>query len=205
MSTEEKLKRFEDAFNVFERNMQSVDKFTLIGKSRELRMSLREYRPLARWMESVRPLRKLLREAYNIGLPMVLDFAVTCYETFLKELYMILKGEELTRNESEVFFNPVKAGELFRDKIGSNPLKGADELLKDTRIVIIKRNVIIHRNGKIDKRAEDELRTLGISRYKKGQKLELDADEVKNGAQTLKCYATKIFESVISYLSLSTS
>ncbi len=202
MSSEEKLKRCDDAFNVFKRNIQLVEKFTLIAKAREVRMTLRDLRPLASLREKAGRFRKFLKDLNSVGLPMVLVFAVICYETFLKEMYKILKGDELTRKENRAFFKPKAVTNLFGKIIKSDPLKGDAKLLKDVRIVIIKRNVIIHKAGENDKTAEDEFRSLGVIRYKKGKKLELEADEVENDAQKLKCYATKIFESVNSYLSL---
>lgn len=105
---------------------------------------------------------------------------------------------ELTKEENMAFFKPKVVRKLFSRLIKSDPLKGDDELLKDIRIVNVKRNVIIHKAGGIDKMAEDEFRLLDVIKYKKDQKLELEADGVENDAQKLKCYATKLFESVNS-------
>lgn len=205
MLNEEQLRKCKDAFYVFERNMELVEKFTLLAEIREARMVFRERRLLPVLREEVGVIRKHLRDVYSVGLPMVLVFIVTCYEECLKEIYETLKGDKLTREESRAFFHPEKVRGLFYKIVKTDPLNGNNQLSRNTRIVIVKRNVIVHRAAKIDRKAEEELRTLDVTGYRKGQKLKLEAREVRGDAQTLKSYATMIFKSVNSYMTSSAS
>jgi hypothetical protein len=204
VSMESRLKLCEEAWKVFCKNMELAERFLSMAEAKELRMDMREVRPLARLRDKVGPLRKFLADLYEVGLPLVLVFGVTCYEFCLKRMYEALKGDELTREEELAFLRPDEVRNLYGKYVRKDPLDGADQLAVDVRIAILKRNVIVHRAGEIDKTAEDEFRKVGVSQYKSGQRLELKSEEVKRDLNTLKSYVAKIYDSLISCLKAST-
>ena len=178
----------QEIWRTFEKNMRLAEKFVLIAKAREWRMLIRQYRPLATLRDQFGPLRKFLAEAYRVGLPQVLVFAVTCYEACLKGIYEVLKGEVV----KEAFLDPIKVKERYRKVLNEDPLAGADRLVVDTRAVILKRNVIVHRAGVIDEKAEEDFKKLGLPQYRAGQEIELNAEEVKRDLNVLRDYVTKV-------------
>jgi hypothetical protein len=188
-----------EVLDVFEKNMDLARRFLLAAEAREVRMLIREYRPLAILRNEISPVRRSLSEVYEVGLPMVLVFLVTNFETCLRKFYTLLKGSETTKDEDKAFFHPHdKARVLFSNILGVDPLSENDQLASKARAIIVKRNVIIHRAKEVDKRAVKEFSELGLLKYQVGEKLKLDSEEVKSDLETLHSYVKKVFESIIT-------
>jgi len=113
-------------------------------------------------------------EIKNASLPLVLVFTASCLEHYLREKTPTEEKEKLRKNNKLNFYNLI---EHFRPKMG-------DKLTNDAHEIRIKRNVILHKAGIIDKQASEELKEIGLTGYSVGAKLTLTQDEVRRHIDT---------------------
>ena len=92
-------------------------------------------------------------------LPLTLVFIASCLENYLRSIKPGVK--------------------YFKDLIKHYRRKLGDKLTKDAHEIRIKRNVILHHAGVVDKNAEKEFEEIGLTMYSEGSKLALNKDQIR--------------------------
>lgn len=196
------MRRDERPYSALQENLNTARTFVELAGLKEIREKIRGMRPLAIIRDTIFPLRRILKDTadklYEVGLPQVLVFVVSCLEAYLKESYQMLKGELLTAEEERVFLRLERVRELFSEILKADVLEGDEELFRRAQVVIEKRHIIVHRAGIIDQKAYDVFREAGIYEGEVGSKLRLSADKVKQDIDVVEAFARKIEMKIFS-------
>lgn len=198
MSIDNSLK---EPYSIFQTNMDSAKFFTQLADLKELRRILRGLRPIAIIRDTHGPIRQIVKDAldkaYEVGLPQIVVFVVTCFEYCLKESYRRLKDSDLTNEQEKSFLQPNVIRELYGKILKKDVLDGDDKLVKRVEVVIQERHVIVHRAGIIDEKAYSAFREAGLNRGVVGSKLELSPESVREDIEYVQTFLRKVFGHVI--------
>lgn len=155
----------QDPFIVFNENIERSTKFVTLAELKELRVEFRipiieRDSTLGHLLDEFRPIRRIRRiikkwtsEIYDVGLPLVLVYSVSCLDACIKNHYFNLNGKKEYRERS--FQRPDFVQGVFK-KLGKDIFVTDEEikLKKDWNDIINMRNNIIHEGKQYSLNAE---------------------------------------------------
>ena len=190
----------EEIWEEFKQEMGLVMDFLELVGLKELREEIRLFRPLAMIRDEVGPVRRAVKEftdkLYNVSLPLLLVFSVSCLEKFLRRLWLLKFGsidKKMWRifNELKDFAKEVRR--RYGVEVGESTFKA--------RAVVAKRNIILHNNGIVDQKALEAFIEAGKQDSQLGQRLKLSVEEVRRDINTILEFAERVKEIFDSSLS----
>jgi len=148
-------------------------------------------------LPSFKEIRGVLKETtdkiYEVGLPQVLVYAVSCLEAFLKDLYVLQAQsnvEILERFPEDAY----RIRQEFSKIIKGDALNGDNTLAYNMQAVFQKRHVIVHKAGIIDEKScEKALWEKSLV----GTKLKLTSTIVNEDIETINKFAHTIYFKLI--------
>jgi len=136
-------------------------------------------------------IRETTNKIYEVGLPQVLVFAVSCLEAYLKDQYRLLNPTDPKRDKYN-FLRAELVRKVYSAVLKRDVLKGNDPLERAIREIVIKRHVIVHRACIIDEKACLD----GLERKLVGTKLPLSSKVVGEDLDKIELFASLIYDSV---------
>ncbi len=179
-------------FQEFEKQLQLAYSLLNVAEIKEMRDYIRSFRPLAILRDEIGPIRRIIKEysdrIYEISLPLLIVYAVSCLELFLRDAWEEHIGT-IEKKYRGIFSNPKEFNKRISQRIGK--AIRYDIVVQDNVIAQI-RHTIIHRGGIVDNEALSAFREAGIEGITEGEKLVFKADDVKKHLDTLLQYANEV-------------
>ena len=140
----------QDPFVIFNNNIERATKFLQLAELKELRERLSL--PIIKQIRLIRQvIEKRTSEMYEVGLPQVLVYSVSCLEAYLKDYYYFtLKKIGIEYQETRFWWNDIL--QKYEDLV-EDIFEGNKELLFDVEEIREKRHVVIHNSGIVDSEA----------------------------------------------------
>ncbi|MEM2010141.1 MAG: hypothetical protein QXW60_00010 [Nitrososphaerota archaeon] len=179
----------DERFQEFKNQLQLAYDLLSAARLKEIRDYVRSFRPLAILGDEIRPIRRIVKEysdqIYGVGLPLIIVYAASCLELFLRDIWEEYIGP-IDKKYRSIFSNPKE----FNKKIGQ---KIKDDVVVQANMVAQIRHTIIHRGGIVDKDALCAFRKAGVEEIIEGMKLEFTADKVEKYLNILLQYANEVY------------
>lgn len=169
-----------------------------VADVKELRDSIRSFRPLAILRDELGPFRsrfkEFIDEVYEYALPLVIVFCAASMEQFLRDVWEERYGQ-INKNKRKIFSNPKKFGIELRNKLK----KRKDFGTLKANAVAMKRHVILHKDGVIDKDAKEVFMEAKIQEVHidDNGKLKLTVDNVKRDIEIVEEFAKEVKNALI--------
>jgi len=178
-------------FHEFMEELKLARKLLTSLKVREIRIELRSIRPIALLRDEFGPIRRYFKEFVDnvskVALPLILVFCVSSLEKFLRSIWELRFGS-YPKKFRKIFSNPKCFAKHVRKKFGVE----IGPLTYRANAVAMKRHILLHRGGVIDKDALKVFREAGIRDLKENQKLLLTVENVEDDIKILEEFADAI-------------
>jgi len=171
---EMKSKAEEEPFRAFKKNMEKARTVLMLTRAKEFKAVLEkvgfgeQIRQIIRSRPRLIPLFKnvadsmvesfeaqiepiiqeKVMELYELALPQILVFMISCLEAYLKDNYSLHSGHNV-----KSLLNVRTISETYGRLIHGDIFNGDEELRKDLQEVLQTRHVIVHKGGIIDEEA----------------------------------------------------
>jgi len=186
---------FEVVWREFEQEIRLVMDFLKFAELKELLEWFRSLTPPVKIWVEVGPFRRAIKEfsdkLYSVSLPLLLVFCVSCFEKFLRRLWL-LKFGSIDSGMWRKFSDPKELAKEIKRRCGVE----IGESTFKARVVVAKRNIILHNGGVVDDKALQAFMESGENNFQLGQRLRLSTEEVKRDIEKLLEFAEKVKETL---------
>lgn len=202
-----------EPFRIFEENMEKVRTVLMLTHAKEFKAVLEkmEFRKSIRQIMRNRPhlipliedvidsiiesfeaeiepiIQEKVMKLYELALPQILVFMVSCLEAFLKDNYSI-HSKRRVRNLLNVKTIRNSYGRLIHGDI----FNGDEELRRDLQEILQTRHVIVHNGGIIDEDACEKVERWNESMINK--EIRLNSDTVESYLKIVEKFAKQVYE-----------
>ena len=189
-------------YTEFEENISKARELIRLASLKELMLEIdAALMPLkrARLLPEIRPfgilpspedIRMTIKDTtdkiYEVGLPQILVYAVSCLEAFLKDQYCMINPSD---KRVHIFLKAETIRKIYSAILRVDIFGGDEDLLNKLNSVFQKRHVIVHKAGVID---EKSCKECGWDTKRLGMRLRLDSDSVNQDIDVLEQVALKV-------------
>lgn len=179
-------------YDLFTKELDLVRNLLSIIRLKEDRESVRSIRPLASLRDEIGPLRSRIKDftdrVYDAVLPLMLAYSVACLEQFLRTAWEDRFGEP-KKSMRHLFSQPKPLALKLRNNLGQ---KEVVSTAFKANAVAMKRHVLLHRNGVVDKDALAVFMEAGIKDVREGDRLSLSVQDVEDAVDTVQRFAHEV-------------